>query len=97
MVNEIKLDKSILMPATSLQQAPTHKPTQVLESTPEEDVTVTNHLNQLINLLGKEDTAPGESARVAATRRLVETGQYQVNVNTLSEKILNSGLLTSGD
>lgn len=95
MVNEIKLDKPSMMPA-SLQQTSTNK-TQPIESKREDDVTVTNQLGQLINLLGKEDIVPDESARIAATRQLIESGQYQVNVNTLSEKLLNSGLLTSGD
>ncbi len=95
MVNEIKLDKPIV-PASPLQPAPAAK-LLTSESTREEDVTVTNHLGKLINLLGKDDTASDESARVASTRHLIESGQYQVDVNTLSEKLLNSGLLTSGD
>jgi len=96
MVNEIKLDKSgvNLTPASSIQQ-PVKQQTAAV--TRDEDVTVTNHLSKLINLLGKDEATPEDSARVTATKRLIESGQYVVDVNTLSEKLLSSGLFGSGE
>ena len=91
MVNDInKLDQagSAILAVAQLQQ-PTAKayPT---DFTQDEDVTVTNHLSKLVTLLGRGDVSPEDNARVTATKRLIESGQYSVNISALSDKLLGS-------
>lgn len=94
-MSDIKIDQLgtyINTPKTT--QAATQQQNEQAKSM---DVTVTNHLSKLVNLLGREEAMPEETARVLATKRLVDSGHYQVDVNSLSEKLLNSGLLNSGN
>ncbi|MEO8400442.1 MAG: flagellar biosynthesis anti-sigma factor FlgM [Gammaproteobacteria bacterium] len=95
MANDIKIDSmGASVAPNKLQATPISRQA---EQPKEEGVTVTNHLSKLVKLLSADEYAPDENARVMATKSLVEKGQYKVDVNALSEKLLNSGLLATGD
>ena len=93
-MDEIKFDK-VNTPLThgKIQQ----NIPQAATDAKEEGVVVTNHLSQLVGLLGTEDHMPDESARVADMKRRIQSNDYSVDIGALSEKLLNSGVLrTSG-
>lgn len=93
-MDEIKLNKLGTHLASAKLQQPIVK--QPVETSKIEGVTVTNHMNKLVNLLGGDESSSEENARVLTAKSLVDSGQYKVDVQALSEKLLNSGLLVQG-
>jgi len=90
-MDDFKLNKIGTNTAPTKIQQPIVK--QHVEQMKVEGVSVTNHMSKLINLLGGDEASPEESARVQATKSLVDSGQYRVDDHALSEKLLTSGLL----
>lgn len=91
-MNEIKLDKvdGLLTVGTvtqNVKQAPS-------DEVKKEGVTVTNTLSRLVSLLNGGESIVDEHARVAETKRMIQSGNYVVNFSDLSEKILDSGVLS---
>lgn len=97
MVNEIKIDQLIGAISSSPIKQQISVPARDASITRDADVTVTNHLSKLVALLGQEDISPDDSARIAATKNLIASGQYKIDVNVLADKLLNSGLLNTVD
>lgn len=94
-MSEIKLDQlGVNLTPTKLQQPTARQLAENVKTT--ESVTVTNHLSKLVNLLGGDEVSPEENARVAAVKTLIAAGQYKVDLNTLSDRLVNSGLLNTG-
>ena len=93
-MDEIKVSKVAgnLPPAKS--QQPVVK--QDIKHAQTEAVTVTNHMSKLVNLLGADEASSDENARVSAVKKLIDSDQYVVDFNALSEKLLSSGLLGKG-
>lgn len=93
-MNEINLDKiEIHMPTNHVPA----KPDQPTVMTQTEDITVTNNLNNLIQLIHSEDmaeAAPNQS-RVMAMMHQMENHEYKIDLDQLAEKLLTSGLLTT--
>jgi anti-sigma28 factor (negative regulator of flagellin synthesis) len=92
-MSEIKIDKVSATQGVSakLSQPTMKQPADCVKK--QESVSVTNHLSQLVNLLDMEDFSPDENSRVMVTKSLVESGQYKVDVDVLSQKLLSNGLL----
>lgn len=103
MVNDIKLDGS-----TTGASADANKVQQTAAANPiassvagiaaggkkEQGVTVTNNLSSLVKIVAGSGIESDDSGRVAAVKALIQSGQYQVNHNDLTDKLLNSGLIT---
>ena len=75
-----------------VNQDPSNQPGNVQS----EDVTVTNHLNKLVSLLKTSDeTGVSENSAVSAMKSRIQNNQYSIDFNALSDKLLNSGVLTT--
>ncbi len=89
-MNEIKLD-SLGLPIT---HGKIEKNTKKPDAAPQqEEVSVTNHLSQLVSLLADGQPAVEDQARVLEMKQRVQTGGYSVDIDALSAKLLTSGVL----
>lgn len=97
MINDIKMDKFNTQSAAQ-ELSKSAVPQQTAAQTqPKEGVTVTNHLNKLKNILASntdEMTSNASAATVNNIKHLIQTNQYKVDLNALSDKLLNSGALS---
>lgn len=97
MINDIKMDK---VHVPQVQGAKISNGKQPVADGQQEGVTVTNHLNSLVKLLA--DSSDGQpsshsnSAAVADIKNKIQSNQYKVDFNALSEKLLGSGVLVDG-
>lgn len=90
MVNEINMDKQASPVSTiSLDKNTAKQP----EANVVDGVTVSTHLSQLVNLLQSENEAPSNSA-VQDVKQKIQSGEYAIDYNALSDKLLNSGVLS---
>lgn len=90
-MNDIKFDK-VGMPVTTgnIKQ---NTPNVIANDVKPEGVTVTNHLSQLVNLIGTDESVADDEARVAQMRSMVQSGDYKVNVHALADALMTSGVL----
>jgi anti-sigma28 factor (negative regulator of flagellin synthesis) len=97
MINDIKMDKFSTQPTNqdvSQQAVPQQAAAQTY---PKDGITVTNHLNKLKTILASntdEMTSNESSAVVNNIKYLIQTNQYKVDLNALSDKLLKSGALS---
>ena len=101
MIDDIKIDKGI----SNIK----FEPNKILEKTyptvyKKEDVSLTNELGKLVNLLALDESTSSESARlvsenarVLAAKNLVQSNQYVIDYSRLAEKLMNNGLLDAVD
>jgi anti-sigma28 factor (negative regulator of flagellin synthesis) len=86
MINDIKLDS--MMPG--FNQKKTELPVRESQnSSQKEDVTISNHLNTLVNLMAGADDVPDDSARVMQMKQQIEKNNYHVDFDALSEKLVH--------
>lgn len=76
-------------------QSNTSQSTAIVTDVQQEGVTVTNHLAKLVNLLNGGETVANENSRVLAVKSQIQSGNYKVDINALSDKLLSSGIITS--
>ncbi len=97
MVNEInKMDKSPLPVAGVTFDKNLAKPNDkqaAKAASSDESVEVSSHLTQLASLLDAEENVPSQSA-VADVKQRIQSGEYSIDYNVLSAKLLNSGVLS---
>lgn len=97
MINDIKMDKFNTQTATQAGSQPATAPQQAVAQAQPEGITVTNHLNKLAKVLASnadEATANASAATVNNIKHLIQTNQYKVDLNALSDKLMNSGALS---
>lgn len=93
MVNEIKLDNNICaFPSRKLPPLDSSKPTLFLKN--DEDITVTQHLNHLLNLFVADNHVPDEANQVLAMKQKIAANEYHIDFDILSCQLINSGVLT---
>lgn len=89
MVHEIKMDKLM----TPLSQGKITQNTKQETPVTEEGVTVTNSMSKLLDLISSDAQLPDENTRVMDIKRRIEAGEYKVDIDKLSAKLLSSGVL----
>lgn len=90
-MNEIKLD-TMGVPLTPRKIENNAVKTETASSQPEA-VSVTNHMSKLVSLLSDNHSIPEESARVLDMKQRIQTGEYKVDMDKLSDTLLTSGVL----
>lgn len=95
MVNEIKLDKAG-MPYTKVVTPETKVKQDTLADAKEADVTVTNHMDKFIKLVNSYDMPEQRAMGLEQIKTQIKNNSYRVNLDTLSEKLINSGILIVG-
>lgn len=90
MVHEIKMEK-LMTPLT--QGKITQNTKQEAPVTEEQGITVTNNMSKLLNLLSSDAQLPDENTRVMDIKRRIDAGEYKVDIDKLSAKLLSSGVL----
>jgi len=94
MVNEIKMDK--INTYYSPENPSPNNNQSVTETVKQADVSVTNQLNDMVKLINTYQE-PVSAAALGEIKYQIQQGQYQVNFDKLSEKLLNNGILGLGD
>lgn len=62
----------------------------------EEGVKVSQHLSQWVAFLSSdEETMSEESARVSEMKQKIQSGDYQINFDALSKKMIDQGVITT--
>lgn len=89
-MNEINLDKIGVSVTPGKIEKNTKQPESVSVQN-KEGITVTNNMNNLVNLINGPEHE--EQARVVEMKERIKSGDYQVNIHQLSEKMINSGIL----
>ncbi len=95
MIDDIKFDKLGMTKSSGGKPAKADTHVQS-DMAPKEGVSVKNHLQELTSLLGSTEFANSDEVRVQAVKNLIQSGQYKVNVDALSEKLLDHGLIVMG-
>ena len=86
MINDIKLDG--LTPG--FNQKKTELPVrETNNSSQKEDVTISNHLNKMVNMMAGTDEVPDDSVRVMQMKQQIEKNNYHVDFDALSEKLVH--------
>ena len=94
-MNDIKLDQ-VLMSLSAGKISQNVKP--VVSDSPAkttEGVTVTNQLSSLVNLISEDSAIPDDASRVVEMKRIVQSGDYQVNTGALADALISNGVLRS--
>lgn len=61
----------------------------------QEGITISNHLNKLMGLISVDESIPDDAAasRMMEIKRQIQSNQYTIDFNALSDKLINSGVL----
>lgn len=99
-MNDIKLDniggQKISTESARPDKATVTSNQPVSDVQPQEGITVTSHLTKLVSLLNPTELMPNEDARVSAIKNQIQSGNYKVDINALSDKLLSNGLIRNG-
>ena len=63
---------------------------EISEHTP--GVKVTNHLSSLVNLMGSDNQMVDNKAKIQDLKNKINNHTYKIDLESLSDKLLNSGL-----
>lgn len=88
-INEINMDRE----AHPITNHPAKNITSPHNTKNPEGVTVSKHLSQLANMMEADSDAPSANA-VAEAKQKIQSGNYSVDYNALSDQLLNSGVLS---
>ncbi len=86
MINDIKLDG--LVPGMNPKKSDT-KASETARSAQSADITISNQLKTLVQVLAAHDDIPDESARVSQMKQQIENNNYRVDFDALSEKLVH--------
>jgi len=91
MVNEVKLNNINPYYSKENYTDPQNKP--VTQDSQAEEVAITNHLDELIKSVNSYEE-PMSGAALDNIKYQVQHNEYKVDFDKLSEKLLNSGIIS---
>ena len=86
MINDIKLDG--LNPGINPKKSDI-SPREAASTAKNADITISNHLNKMVNMLVSHEELPDETARVMQMKQQIEKNDYHVDFDALSEKLVH--------
>ena len=85
MINDIKMNMLSITDAPKVN----HDAREVTKKAQNDSITISNHLDTMVHMMASDTPEPAESTRVQAVKNQIESGNYHVDTDALSEKLVH--------